>query len=77
MNSSRELERARVLAILTVNTPLTSEPSTTLAKEAQAPSVGTPTPPAVVSTTSAYLSERLPDPNRFTGQRDDLRRFVS
>jgi hypothetical protein len=77
MNSSRELERARVLAIPTVNTPLTSEPSTALAKEAQAPTLGTPTPPAAASTTSAHLSERLPDPDRFTGQRDDLRRFVS
>lgn len=37
----------------------------------------TSTPPDSRSTTSNQLSERLPDPDKFNGDRKDLRRFIS
>ncbi|KAG8672828.1 hypothetical protein FPOAC1_006120 [Fusarium poae] len=39
--------------------------------------MGTTPPPSSRSTESTSLTERLPDPDKFEGERSDLRRFVS
>lgn len=41
-----------------------------------APHLGTTPPPAAESASSARLSEKLPDPDKFEGNRSDLRRFL-
>lgn len=61
----------------TVSTPLpvpTPEPA---AKSPAATPVGAPASITPPSTSSAHLSERLPDPDPFDGDRKDLRRFVT
>jgi hypothetical protein len=63
------------LATPAVNTPMTY-PSTALPTEAVPAATTAPAPPAFAqSATSSRLSERLPDPAVFDGDRKDFRRF--
>jgi hypothetical protein len=65
----KELQEARD-RIRTVAYPLIASPPT-------ASPLGEATPPDTQSTASTRLSERLPDPDKFTGDRADLRRFAT
>jgi hypothetical protein len=75
-----EAEKAQLLAAATpvVHTPPTDPLSTTnppaehLADTAPGTSTHAPAPP----TGSAFISEKLPDPEKFDGSRTDLRRFT-
>jgi len=65
-------------------TPLVTSPRSSpipakepIAKAPTAATLGTHTPPDSVSASSTRLSERIPDPEKFEGDRRDLRRFVS
>lgn len=72
---SRERDKALQLATPAVSTPLSN-----LSRPAEnRPDFIPGTPPTTVSTSSenARLSEKLPDPDKFEGDRKDLRRFVS
>lgn len=79
IDALKERDQALALAAPTVNTP---QSSPALAREpaAEAPvatALGAPPAPDSLSTGSARLSERLPDPDKFEGDRKDLRRFIS
>lgn len=75
LEAMKERDEALRLATPMVNTPArTPEPA------AETPTVAPVGAPASIdppSTSSARLSERLPDPDRFEGDRKDLRRFTS
>lgn len=75
----KEKDQAISLVAPTVNTPRSS-PVPILRTTAEEPVV-TPmgAPPSIDPpfATSAHLSERLPDPDKFEGDRKDLRRFVA
>lgn len=58
-----------------VGTPLFTTP-TPAAETLPVPPVGAATPTPPTSTASHQLSERHPDPEKFDGNREDLRRFV-
>lgn len=75
INALAEKNQAVQLAAPTVNTPART-PEPTAEVPAVAP-VGAPASTDSPSATSAQLSERLPDPDKFEGDRKDLRRFVS
>lgn len=47
------------------------------AEDPTATRLGTTSPPATESAASTRLSEKLPDPDKFTGMRSDLRRFAA
>jgi hypothetical protein len=47
------------------------------AEKASGASVGTPPSTTPPSSKAAGLSERIPDPSEYGGDREDLRRFVS
>jgi hypothetical protein len=72
-----EREKALHAALPTVITPETSSPPDPKAKQATDPRLGEATPSTTRSTGSTRISERLPDPEKFEGDRKDLRRFVS
>lgn len=75
INALTERNQAVQLVAPTVNTPARiPEPATEV--PAAAP-VGAPASIDSLSAASAQLSERLPDPDKFEGDRKDLRRFVS
>jgi hypothetical protein len=52
------------------------ESKTPSAEEATAPNVGETLPPAPRSASSARISEKLPDPEKFDGSRENLRPFL-
>ena len=75
LEALKEKDEALRLATPVVNTPAqTPEPAAELHTVAP---VGTPASVDPPSSSSARLSERLPDPDRFEGDRKDLRRFIS
>lgn len=79
LDALKERDQALTLSAPTVNTP-GSSPSPAREPVAKAPvaaPMGTPASTDSVSTGPARLSERLPDPDKFEGDRKDLRRFVS
>ncbi|OBS16093.1 hypothetical protein FPOA_27763 [Fusarium poae] len=69
----RALDATRPTVPMPRETPETSIPAELLT----AAPVGTTSPPPSRSAESASLTERLPDPDKFEGDRTDLRRFVS
>jgi Domain of unknown function (DUF4939)/Zinc knuckle len=71
--------QALAIAVPTVNTPGTSEPlPTQLAEPASVPLYPTPSPPSTSHPyTDSHLSERIPDPPEFEGDRKDFSRFSS
>jgi hypothetical protein len=73
----REKDEALRMAVPMVNTPLsTLSPRPIAEKPADAP-MGASTSTAPSSSNTPQLSERLPDPDKFEGDRKDLRRFIS
>lgn len=72
-----EKSQALRLAVPTVDTPLSTPTPKPVAEKPVATSVGAPPSIASPSSETTRLSERLPDPDRFEGDRKDLRRFVS
>lgn len=79
LDAVKENDRVLSLATPTVNTPR-PQPALTpesIAKTPEATSMEAPPSIDSQSASSAKLSERLPDPDRFEGDRKDLRRFVS
>lgn len=79
VDALKERDQAIALSAPVVNTPRSS-PVPACEPAAEAPVAATlaaPAPSDTVSTGSARLSERLPDPDKFEGDRKDLRRFVS
>jgi uncharacterized protein DUF4939/zinc knuckle protein len=79
VDALKERDQAVALSAPVVNTPRSSPvPACEPAAEAPvAATLGAPAPSDTVSAGSAKLSERLPDPDKFEGDRKDLRRFVS
>ncbi|VTO86832.1 unnamed protein product [Fusarium graminearum] len=69
----RALDATRPTVPTTRETPETG----TQAELRVAAPMGTTPPPSSRSAESASLTERLPDPDKFEGNRNDLRRFVS
>ncbi|VTO92596.1 unnamed protein product [Fusarium graminearum] len=69
----RALDATRPTVPTTRETPKTS----TSAEHRTAAPVGTTPPPSSRSAESTSLTERLPDPDKFEGDGNDLRRFVS
>jgi hypothetical protein len=79
IDALKERDQALTLSAPTVNTPRSS-PAPARGPVAKAPvatTLGAPTSSDTVPAGSARLSERLPDPDKFEGDRKDLRRFVS
>jgi hypothetical protein len=78
--SQLEVEKAQLLAAATpvVHTPPTEPPlGTKIPAEPLADTApGTTTPALAARTGSTFLSEKLPDPEKFDGSRADLRRFT-
>ncbi|TKA66112.1 hypothetical protein B0A49_10924 [Cryomyces minteri] len=73
----KEKERAVLLAAPMVSTPLPTTVPESHAEKLQAPTTRTSPPVTSASSDTSRLSERLPDPDKFDGDRKDLRRFVS
>jgi hypothetical protein len=75
-----EVEKAQLLAAATpvVHTPPTDPPLTTNppAEPPADTAPGTSTPAPAPRTGSTFISEKLPDPEKFDGSRADLRRFT-
>lgn len=73
------LAERRALDATRPTVPIIREPpeTSTQAELRVAAPVGTTPPPSSRSAESASLTERLPDPDKFEGDRNDLRRFVS
>ncbi len=75
-----EVEKAQLLAAATpvVHTPPTDPPLATNppAEPLADTAPGTPTPAPAPRTGSTFISEKLPDPEKFDGSRADLRRFT-
>jgi Domain of unknown function (DUF4939)/Zinc knuckle len=61
----------------TVYTPLSTSIPDHPTERVTAPTQRTPPPVATTPSEASRLSERLPDPEKFKGDRKDLRRFVS
>lgn len=74
---SKERDQAISLAAPTVNTPLSTPAPGSHAEKATASATRTPTPTPAPASESSRVSERLPDPEKFEGDRKDLRRFTS
>nr|CEG03375.1 unnamed protein product [Fusarium acuminatum CS5907] len=75
---ARLAERRALDATRPTVTPILISPeNSTPAEPHVAAPMGTTPPPSSRSAESASLTERLPDPDKFEGNRDDLRRFVS
>jgi hypothetical protein len=72
-----EKNQALRLAAPTVNTPLLMSVPELLAEKPVATVQRTSPPVAAIPSEASRLSERLPDPEKFKGDRKDLRRFVS
>jgi hypothetical protein len=72
-------EKAQALRLTapTVNTPLSTPIPELLAEKPVAAVPRTPPFTAATPSEASRLSERLPDPEKFEGDRKDLRRFVS
>jgi hypothetical protein len=71
-----ERDQALQAAVPTVNTPV-SPPTHEPAKGPTGPTVGTPLSAAPPPSETSHLSERVPDTDKFEGNRKDLRRFTS
>ncbi|KAJ6103192.1 hypothetical protein N7486_005619 [Penicillium sp. IBT 16267x] len=76
-SAHQERDRALTIAIPTVNTPRTSPTPEASTEVPPAPVLGTSPSSDSHTTRSSFLSERLPDPRTFSGDRKDLRRFTS
>jgi hypothetical protein len=72
-----EKNQALRLAAPTVRTPLSSLSPDTPAEKTTANVPLAPPPAAASPSQTSRLSERIPDPEKFEGDRKDLRRFVS
>lgn len=72
----RELEEARQTRLRTVR-DLTPSSHYEVAEPNVVAALGTTPLPAAEPTASSHLSERQPDPDRFSGDRKDLRRFTA
>lgn len=70
-------DRAILLATPAVHTPLSAPSSEPLAENPAALATRTPPPATTTPSEGSRLSERLPDPDKFEGDRKDLRRFIS
>jgi hypothetical protein len=70
-------EKALAIAQPTVYTPPSAPQPEPIVKNLADPATRTATPPAPAPSESTRQSEKLPDPEKFNGQRSDLRRFVS
>ena len=70
-------EKALAIAQPAVYTPPSAAPLETVIKNSADPAPGKTTPSATAPSESTRQSEKVPDPKEFTGQRSDLRRFVS
>ncbi|KAH7459503.1 hypothetical protein FOMA001_g20034 [Fusarium oxysporum f. sp. matthiolae] len=71
-DEARQAIASRLPTVSALTPSATPDP---LAKTQAAEIVGAAPPPTTRSTASAYLSERLPDPEKFEATRADLRRF--
>ena len=70
-------EKALAIAQPTVYTPPSAPQPEPIVKNLADPATRTATPPTPAPSESTRQSEKLPDPEKFNGQRSDLRRFVS
>ena len=77
INALREKDRAVALATPAVNTPQSPGSPEPQAEKPAGTTTRTPAPAATAPSESSRASERLPDPDKFNGDRKDLRRFVS
>ena len=77
INLAKERNQAISLAAPAVNTPLSTPVPESQAERLTAPTTRTPTPTPTPASESSRVSERLPDPEKFEGDRKDLRRFTS
>lgn len=71
---SARLAQQAALPTVRVLTPEVSQ--TPPAERTPAPHLVTTPPPVAASAASSRLSEKLPDPDKFEGNRPDLRRFL-
>jgi hypothetical protein len=71
----REKDKAIAMATPAVDTPRSTPIPSAPAEKLTAPAMGTPASTAPASSESSRVSERLPDPDKFEGDRKDLRRF--
>ncbi|KAI7137118.1 hypothetical protein KC316_g16709, partial [Hortaea werneckii] len=72
-----EKEKAVLLAQPTVQTPTITLPAERRAEAAADPAPRAPSPAPTAPSETTRQSEKLPDPEKFNGERKDLRRFVS
>lgn len=77
VKAEEERNQAIRAAVPMVNTPISTPTPEPVAKKPADPAVGAPPSVAPPSSEASRLSERLPDPEKFEGDRKDLRRFVS
>jgi hypothetical protein len=70
-------EKALTIAQPAVFTPPSAPQSKPIAENLADPATRATTPATPASSESTRQSEKLPDPEKFNGQRSDLRRFVS
>jgi hypothetical protein len=77
MKAAMERDQARRLAAPTVNTPVSTPVHEPVAEKPVVAPVGAPASITTPSSEAAGLSERLPDPDKFEGDRKDLRRFIA
>jgi len=76
IKAETEKERAISIGSPAVATPASPPISAPVAEGNVDTPKGTPTPAYAVSSEPSRISERLPDPKEFDGNRSDLRRFV-
>lgn len=72
-----ELKEVRTVTLPTVHITTPAPTTNTPVEPLMVTPMGTTPPPASEHPASARLSERLPDPDKFTGARSDLRRFAT
>lgn len=77
MKAVEERNQARHLATPTVNAPVSTLMPEPVVEKPVATPVGTSVSITTPSSEAAGLSERLPDPDKFEGDRKDLRRFMA
>lgn len=77
LRAEMEKEKAIALATPTVPTPLSPNTPAPVAEKATDPVPRTSSAAIATPPESSRASERLPDPDKFQGERKDLRRFTS
>src|SRR5260370_15705202 len=77
IKAEEEKNQAIRAAIPAVITPVSTPVPEPMAKGPADPTAGAPPSIAPPSSEASRLSERLPDPEKFEGDRQDLRRFIS